>query len=186
MTTDLIIEESDMNEQIGSQDQQCTDIESYRKLVRNLLDLRRYKSALYWSEKVAVLSKNYPRDVYQMAQCMYMLKEYSRASHVIKRSELEKKNLLCLTLLVECLFASKEYQEALNLLDSLDIEDLNTFVQDETVDIDPSINSQINDNAKNVSAYSILQNACQFKCLTILGHSGIALFVEGENSRGHG
>ncbi|KAG5672804.1 hypothetical protein PVAND_002896 [Polypedilum vanderplanki] len=147
MTTDLIIEESDMNEQFNNLDQQCTDIDCYRKLVKNLLDLRRYKSALYWSEKVAVLSQNYPKDVYQMAQCMYMLKEYNRAGHVIKRSELEKKNLLCLTLLIECLYASKEYQEALNLLDSLDIEDLNTSLHEET-DIDPVIN-QINDNTKN-------------------------------------
>jgi hypothetical protein len=148
MTTDLIIEESNMSEQFSNQDQQCTDIDSYRKLVKNLLDLRRYKSALYWSEKVAVLSKNYPRDVYQVAQCMYMLKEYSRASHVIKRNSLERKNLLCLTLLVECLYASKGNHEALALLDSLDIEELNTSLQDET-DLE-STNVQTNEISKNV------------------------------------
>jgi anaphase-promoting complex subunit 6 len=132
MTSDVQTDESDMKEQPPACEQQCTDIESYRKLVKNLLDLRRYKSALYWSEKVAVLSNNFPRDVYQLAQCMFMLKEYNRASHIIKKSGLEKTNLLCLALLVECLFASNDHQEALNLLTSIEIEELNTSLHDET------------------------------------------------------
>lgn len=111
--------------------QQFTDIESYRKLVLQLLQLRRYKSALFWAEKITVLSSNNPRDIYQLAQCMFMLKEYNRAAHIIRRSHLEKTNLLCLELLVECLFASKEFQEALNLL-SLDVEDLNTSLHNDT------------------------------------------------------
>lgn len=150
MTTGQVTEDSDMNQQFVTSDQ-ITDIESYRKLVKNFLDLRRYKSALYWSEKVAVLSNNYPKDVYQIAQCMYMLKEYNRASHVIKKSGLETKNLLCLTLLIECLFASNDYQEALNLLNSSEIEDLNTSLHDET-EVDQTINP-VNDNLRNVSQY---------------------------------
>ena len=63
---------------------------------------------------------------------MFLLKEYNRAAHVIKSNGLEKTNLLCLSLLVECLFASKEYQEALNLLTSLEIEDLNTSLHNDT------------------------------------------------------
>lgn len=138
--------------QFNTQDQQqCTDVDSYRKLVKNLLDLRRYKSALFWSEKVAVMSNYFAKDVYQLANCMYMLKEYNRSSHVIKKSGLEKKNLLCLTLLVECLFASKDYQEALNLLNSLEIEDLNTSMHENT-DIDPTIN-HMSDSLRNVSSW---------------------------------
>lgn len=132
MTSDVIAEESDMNQQPPASEQHCTDIESYRKLVRSLLDLRRYKSALYWSEKVAVLSNNCPRDVYQLAHCMFMLKEFHRASHIIKRSGLEKTNLQCLALLVESLYASNDLQEALNLLTSLGIEELHTTLYDET------------------------------------------------------
>jgi anaphase-promoting complex subunit 6 len=140
-------DESDINQQLRNNEQNYTDIESYRNLVKNFLDFRRYKSALYWSEKIVVLSNYYPKDVYQLAQCMFMLKEYSRASHVIKRSGLEKTNLLCLTLLVECLYASKEYQEALNLLSSVEAEDLNISLNNET-GMD-SMN-KTNDNLKNV------------------------------------
>lgn len=111
-----------------------TDADSYRKLVQQLFSLRRYKSALFWAEKVAVLSNNDPKDVYQQAQCMFMLKEYNRAAHVIKMNGLEKSNLLCLTLLVECLYDSKEYQEALNLLTVIDIEDLNTSLHNDTAE----------------------------------------------------
>lgn len=128
----LHTDDNDMSQLTCTSGQQYTDIESYRKLVVQLLQLRRYKSALFWSEKVAVLSNNYPRDVYQLAQCMFMLKEYNRAAHVIRSSQLEKTNLLCLALLVECMFASKDYQEALNLLMSLDVEDLNTSLHNDT------------------------------------------------------
>lgn len=124
MTSDLT-EDNEMKQDISGSDQQFTDIESYRKLVKTFMELRRYKSALFWAEKVAVLSNNYPKDVYQLAQCMFLLREYNRAAHIIKNSGLEKTNLLCHYLLVECLFAAKDYQEALNLLNSLEIEDLN-------------------------------------------------------------
>lgn len=146
MTSDIVVEDSEMNQQAGMMDLQCTDIDSYRKLVKKFLDLRRYKSALYWSEKVAVLSNNFPHDVYQLAQCMFMLKEYNRASHVIKKSGLEKSNLLCLALLVECLYASNDHQEAFKLLNTIDFEDLNTSMQEE---IDGSAS---NDTLRNVSS----------------------------------
>lgn len=148
MTSFYNLEDSDMSVNNAKSDQ-LTDIESYRKLVLQLLSLRRHKSALFWAEKVAVLSKNYPRDVYQLAQCMFMLKEYNRASHVLKSSGLEKTNLLCLTLLTECLYESKEYQEALTLLTSLEIEDLNTSLHTDT-EIE-SLMGQTNEPNKNVN-----------------------------------
>lgn len=132
MSSYLNTEESEMNQNVEKPDQQFTDIESYRKLVLQLCSLRRYKSALFWAEKTAVLSNNYPKDVYQLAQCMFMLKEYNRAAHVLKSSGLEKTNLLCLALLVECLFDSKDFQEALDLLTVIEIEDLNTSLQNDT------------------------------------------------------
>lgn len=132
MSSFISTEESDMNQNMERSEQQFTDIESYRKLVLQLAGLRRYKSALFWAEKTAVLSNNYPKDVYQLAQCMFMLKEYNRAAHVIRSSGLEKTNLLCLALLVECLYDSKEYEEALTLLTSIEIEDLNTSLHSET------------------------------------------------------
>jgi anaphase-promoting complex subunit 6 len=145
----LHTDDNEMSQHMVSSGQQYTDVESYRKLVLQLLQLRRYKSALFWAEKITVLSKNYPRDVYQLAQCMFMLKEYNRAAHVIRSSHLEKSNLLCLALLVECLFASKDYQEALNLLTSLEIEDLNTSLHNDT-DMESSMNLMSEPN-KNVS-----------------------------------
>lgn len=127
MSSFVHTEDSEMNQHV-------TDVDSYRKLVLQLFSLRRYKSALFWAEKVTVLSNNDPKDVYQLAQCMFMLKEYNRAAHVIKMNKLEQSNLLCLTLLVECLYDSKEYQEALNLLSFIEIEDLNTSLHNDTTE----------------------------------------------------
>lgn len=150
MTSFLInLDDNEMSHNCGRPEQQFTDIESYRKLVFQLCSLRRYKSALFWAEKVTVLSNNYPKDVYQLAQCMFMLREYNRAAHVIKSSGLENSNLLCLTLLVECLYDSKDYQEALNLLTSIEIEDLNMSLHNDTES--ESMICQTNEPNKNVS-----------------------------------
>lgn len=149
MTSFLVnLDDNEMSQNTGRSEQQFTDIESYRKLVSQLFSLRRWKSALFWAEKVTVLSNNYPKDVYQLAQCMFMLREYNRAAHVIKSSGLERNNLLCLTLLVECLFDSKDYQEALNLLNSIEIEDINTSLHNETES--ESMMNQANEPNKNV------------------------------------
>lgn len=149
MSSYLLTEDSEMTHNTGKADQHFTDVESYRKLVLQLFNLRRYKSALFWAEKTTVLSNNYPKDVYQLAQCMFMLKEYNRAAHVIKINGLEKTNLLCLTLLTECLYSSKDYQEALNLLMSIEIEDLNTSLHNDT-EVEQGIPSNTEPN-KNVS-----------------------------------
>jgi anaphase-promoting complex subunit 6 len=146
MTSDMMEDESEMNAQVGSNEKNCSDIDSYRKLVKKLIELRQFKSALFWIEKVSVLSRNDPRDIYQLAQCMFLLKEFNRASHVIKKSGLEKTNLTCLSLLVECLYASNDCQEALNLLTTLNIENLNTSLHDETDET-----TQTNDTLRNVS-----------------------------------
>lgn len=125
------------------------NIESYRSLVQQQCNLRRYKSALFWAEKIIVLSENNPKDIYNLAQCMFLLREYNRASHVIRRHQLEKKNLLCLLLLVECLYSAKEYQEALNLITSNEFEDLGTSLADNiTTETDSTIAADIE---KNVS-----------------------------------
>lgn len=149
MSSFLNLEDSDMSNNIEKSDQQFTDIESYRKLVQQLCARRNWLSALFWAEKVAVLTNNYPKDVYQLAQCMFMLKEYNRASHIIKSSGLEKSNLLCLTLLVECLYDSKDFQEALDLLNTIEIEDLNTSLHNESES--ELLLNQFSEPNKNVS-----------------------------------
>lgn len=173
MTSYLNIEESGMNQNM--EDQSLTDIDSYRKLVLQLMSLRRYSSALFWAEKVTVLSNNYPKDVYQLAQCMFMLNEFNRAAHAIKSSGLEKNNLLCLTLLTECLYASEDYQEALNLLTSLEIEDLNTSLHNDT-EMESSM-SPSNDPNKNVSFVSFAPSFC-YSNFPLLGHLIVAVSSE--------
>lgn len=63
-------------------------------------------------------------DVYWQAQCMFLLREYHRAAHIIRLRGLEKTNILCHYLVVESLYEAKEYQEASDLLNSLEFEDL--------------------------------------------------------------
>lgn len=98
------------------------DIDGYRRLMKSFMDMRRYQTALFWAEKVTVLSNYDPRDVYWQAQCMFLLREYHRAAYIIRSRGLDKRNLLCHYLAAECLTEAKEYQEALDILNSSDCE----------------------------------------------------------------
>jgi hypothetical protein len=54
-------------------------------------------------------------------------------------------------LLVECLYASKDYQEAFNLLTSLEIEDMNSSMQNDT-EIEQPLSGISSEPCKNDNA----------------------------------
>uniref|UniRef100_A0A1B0CC40 Uncharacterized protein n=2 Tax=Lutzomyia longipalpis TaxID=7200 RepID=A0A1B0CC40_LUTLO len=96
------------------------DINRYRKLISDFINLRRYQTALFWAEKVTVMSKYETMDVYWYAQCLFHLKEYHRAAYVLRLHKLEKTNLLCHCLTLESLYEAKEFQEAIDIINSVD------------------------------------------------------------------
>ena len=49
-----------------------------------------YEAALFWADKVTALTNGNPRDVYWQAQCMYHLKQYHRAVHLLQMHKLDK------------------------------------------------------------------------------------------------
>lgn len=98
------------------------DIEFYRKMVKQLCAIRRYKTALFWAEKVCCLTQNDSKDVYYQAQCMFLMREYHRAAHLIRLHKLETTNVACFSLLLESLYEAKAFNEALNVINSVDID----------------------------------------------------------------
>lgn len=98
------------------------DLEFYRKMVKQLCAIRRYKSALFWAEKVCCLTENDPTDVYYQAQCMFLMKDYHRAAHLIRLHKLETTNVACYSLLLESLYEAKAFNEALSIINSVDID----------------------------------------------------------------
>uniref|UniRef100_A0A1B0D2H9 Uncharacterized protein n=1 Tax=Phlebotomus papatasi TaxID=29031 RepID=A0A1B0D2H9_PHLPP len=101
-------------------DEAPVDINKYRKLISDFINLRRYQTALFWAEKVAVMSKFETMDVYWYAQCLFLLKEYHRAAFILRLYKLEKTDLMCHCLALECLYEAREYQEALDIVNSVD------------------------------------------------------------------
>ncbi|KAK9882233.1 hypothetical protein WA026_019747 [Henosepilachna vigintioctopunctata] len=97
------------------------DIEKYRKLVQHYIDMHMHETALYWADKVVSITEN-PRDIYWLAQCMYHLKQFHRAVHLLRTKNLEKTFILCNYLTVRCLLAANELNEALNVVNILDVE----------------------------------------------------------------
>ena len=65
---------------------------------------------------------NNPRDVYWLAQCMFLLKQYHRASHLLRSRNLDKSYILCNCLTVKCLLEANELNEAKQVIDSLDLD----------------------------------------------------------------
>lgn len=84
---------------------------------------------------MVTLSDNEPKDVYWHAQCMFLMKEYHRAAHILHVHDLEKTNLFCHYLAVECLLEAEEYPDAILLLNSVDIENMSgtVMMMDESV-----------------------------------------------------
>lgn len=110
------------------------DLAQYRKLVKQFIDMRRYSTALFWAEKVAVLSGQEPRDVYYQSQCMFLLGEFHRAAHTIQHYHLEKSSLPCFNLLLESLYAAKEFNDAANIIQIVDVETMSTSIMNPTQD----------------------------------------------------
>ncbi|KAJ8974104.1 hypothetical protein NQ317_003904 [Molorchus minor] len=95
------------------------NIDNYRKLVRTYIDLHVYGSALFWADKIVALTED-AKDIYWLAQCMFLQKQYHRAAHLIRSRNLEKTHVLCTYLTVQCLFEANELTEALKVIDSVD------------------------------------------------------------------
>lgn len=55
-----------------------------------------FSAALFWADKAATLSHFDPRDVYQLASCMFLLKQYQRAVVLIKSKGLDKVRIIIL------------------------------------------------------------------------------------------
>ncbi|XP_018334446.1 cell division cycle protein 16 homolog [Agrilus planipennis] len=107
---------------INSLNIQNVNIDNYRQLVQLYLNLHIYQAALFWADKVVALTNGNPKDVYCLAQCMYMLKEYHRAAHLLRSRNLEKKFVLCNYLTVKCLMEAHDLNEALKVLNMLDVD----------------------------------------------------------------
>lgn len=58
--------------------------------VMNLFSQHLYSAALFWADKIVSLSNDDPKDICTLAQCMYLMKQYHRAAHLIKSRGLEK------------------------------------------------------------------------------------------------
>ncbi|XP_033226801.1 cell division cycle protein 16 homolog isoform X2 [Belonocnema kinseyi] len=102
-------------------DNKNIDLNSYRKLVKSYIDLHLYSAALFWADKVLSLSNGSPKDVCMLAQCMFSLKQYHRAAHLIRSRGLEKKDVMCHYLAVRSLLEANEFTEALQVINEFEI-----------------------------------------------------------------
>ena len=97
------------------------DLDNCRKLIKSYIDLHLYSTALFWADKVVSLSNENTKDVCMLAHCMYLMKQYHRAAHLIRSRGLEKTDVMCHYLTVRSLLEAKEYNEALQVIKESEI-----------------------------------------------------------------
>ncbi|XP_076239082.1 cell division cycle protein 16 [Calliopsis andreniformis] len=97
-------------------DNKNINLDNYRKLIKSYIDLHLYSAALFWADKVASLSNEDTKDVCTLAHCMFLMKQYHRAAHLIRSRGLEKTDVMCHYLTVRSLLEAKEYNEALQVI----------------------------------------------------------------------
>ncbi|ENN74493.1 hypothetical protein YQE_08938, partial [Dendroctonus ponderosae] len=73
-------------------------VEKCRKLVQKYIDLHMYTAALFWADKIVVQTDS-PRDVFWLAQCMYLQKQYHRAAFLMQSRNLDKQAISSFLLL---------------------------------------------------------------------------------------
>ncbi|KAL7632928.1 UNVERIFIED_CONTAM: hypothetical protein RMT77_016755 [Armadillidium vulgare] len=94
------------------------DFEKFRKIVRNYIDRHHYLAAEFWANKLVSLSGGAPVDVYYLAQCYYLTKQYHRAILLISTHNLLR-NSRCRYLAARCHYETKNYHMALDVLDQV-------------------------------------------------------------------
>ncbi|KZC08990.1 Cell division cycle protein 16 like protein [Dufourea novaeangliae] len=102
-------------------DNKSIDLDNCRKLIKSYIDLHLYSAALFWADKVVSLSNEDPKDICTLAHCMYLMKQYHRAAHLIRSRGLEKADVMCHYLTVRSLLEAKEYNEALQVISESEI-----------------------------------------------------------------
>ncbi|KAB7499595.1 Cell division cycle protein 16-like protein [Armadillidium nasatum] len=94
------------------------DFEKFRKTVRNYIDRHHYLAAEFWANKLVSLSGGAPVDVYYLAQCYYLTKQYHRAILLISTHNLLR-NSRCRYLAARCHYETKNYHMVLDVLDQV-------------------------------------------------------------------
>lgn len=84
-------------------------------MVQWYIGMHQYTTALFWAEKLASLSKENPEDIYTMAHCLYLTKQYHRAAHCIESRNLHKTSLNFKLLAASSKLAGKEYKGAIEI-----------------------------------------------------------------------
>ncbi|KAJ4431999.1 hypothetical protein ANN_20613 [Periplaneta americana] len=130
--------------------EQNINVEKYRKLVKSYIDLHLYNAALFWADKVVSLSNGEARDVYWLAQCMFLMKQYHRAAHLIRSRGLEKTHMLCHYLAVRCLLEARELSEALQVL--TDVEQEGSLFPNTCTSFDSSTPMSLDDTTPNLTS----------------------------------
>ncbi|XP_066253498.1 cell division cycle protein 16 homolog isoform X1 [Euwallacea similis] len=144
--------------------------EKYRKLVQQYINLHVYSAALFWADKAVVLTNN-PKDVFWLAQCMFLQKQYQRAAFQLQSKGLDKSYLLCTYLTAKCYYEANDLNEALKVINN---SELNTLLCNGT--FDPSMSevelTLFDDTPKSqaISSFLLLKG----KILEAMDNRGLA------------
>ena len=139
INTEIMMDESSIDSASPGFKNSSTNssLSKLRSLVHNYLNLHQYSSALYWADKLATLSNSSPDDMYQLAHCYLLTKQYHRASHLVISNKLHISHLGCCYIASKAMHMAGEHEEALGIIEegeeNLKEEELKELKDDITI-----------------------------------------------------
>ena len=88
-----------------------------RKLADAYLEKHQMGSALFWSGQAMHLSGGAPDDTMRLAECLIVEKQYHRASHLLKKQNLESTKIRGCYLAAKAAYESNELEEAVSIME---------------------------------------------------------------------
>ena len=88
-----------------------------RKMADGYMKRHQMGSALFWAGQAKSLSKGNPDDIMRLAECLIIEKQYHRASHLLKSSNLDNSNLRGCYLAAKAAYEAKELEEAVMIME---------------------------------------------------------------------
>ncbi|XP_010537723.1 PREDICTED: anaphase-promoting complex subunit 6 [Tarenaya hassleriana] len=98
------------------------EIEKLRGVVRDCVSKHLYSSAIFFADKVAVVTGD-PADIYMQAQALFLGRHYRRAFHLLNASKIVLRDLRFRYLAAKCLEELKEWDQCLLMLGEAKVDE---------------------------------------------------------------
>ena len=109
-------------------------LESIKSLIQDMMAKHSYKGAIFYANKLAVISGYHPTSVYLLANALFIDNQYRRCLHILERRNMVNFDVRFRLLAARCLVATAAWEDCITLLQGHDAESLAALPYSSTED----------------------------------------------------